>query len=293
MRNVLLISLLSTVVAMSSLPAFAAPAAAPKPVNISNLIVRKNPPFINNLVSCRLAFFTANQGNQLKAGTMKKFLAGLCGPKHLEALTYDPESDFGIEPVSYAPTAVLPPLSDEDLANAHCMFVCEPKMAMTEKGIALESGTEIIEANKAMTVELPEGRVELEKGAVVKISALNGVYRIVNIVDDGRDSVRIHVCKRHLSLAPGQEARYSINKDLVTQHLHDGCGRRAEKDQSCCTYAIKVNEVSVAAILKHDPIGRQLYLSHDPEDKALANRIVKTAAALALWTKAKTPYSWN
>jgi hypothetical protein len=116
---------------------------------------------------------------------------------------------------------------------------------------------------------------------------------VINIVDDGPDSVHLRVCRRHLIVRPGQEVRYSIDKELAAQHVHDGCGRRNEMDQSCCTYAIKVDDISIAALLKHDPIGRQVYASSVREDKLLAHRITKLAAALAFWTKAKNPYTWD
>lgn len=243
------------------------------------------PPATNNIVSSRNIAVCIGHGAHIKNKAMAKFVGGLTGPAI--------DTTFGIAPVSFLPSRSLPPLLSQDVGAARCLFVSEPEITGAGDSVLFESGSAIIDARQSITLRLPEARIELKKGAVIKVYARSGFYEVINLVDDGRDSVRLHICKRHLSLGPGQEARFSVCAETVNRCAKDGCGRRTEKDQSCCTYAIKVNEVSTAGLLKHDPIGRQVYRSTNSADRRLTERILKTAAALAFWTKAKTPYSWE
>lgn len=276
MRNqVLIISLVSAIIASLCTQASAA---------VRTVSVRL-PPATNNIAASRNMAVCVGHGLHIKNKAMSKFVAGLTGPATID-------TTFGIAPVSFLPSRSLPLLSRE-VSAARCLFVSEPEISCEDDSVVLQSGSAIIDARRPMTLLLPEARIELKKGAVIKVYARSGFYEVINLVDDGRDSVSLHVCKRHLSLGPGQEARFSVSPDAVSRHIKDGCGRRTEKDQSCCTYSIKVNEVSTAGLLKHDPIGRQIYRSSSGADRRLVERILKTAAALAFWTKAKTPYSWE
>jgi hypothetical protein len=271
-------------------------AATSKPTQVSPQIVKLmnvKPGATNTLAAVRQLSLTNNGGALIRSRAINKIFGSMTGPKHAELVGYDPCSDFGIQPVALTPRISAPPLVAVELNDARVRYVNEPDLAMTPKGISLRHGTAIVEALNNLSIELPEGRVDLKGGTVVKVSALNGTYRVVNIVDSTHDAVTVHVCRRHFVLRPGEEARYSIDKDLVAARIHDGCGRRNERDNSCCTYSIKVDEISVAALLKHDPIGQQIYLSQSNNDKALRNRVMKAAAAIAFWSKARTPYSWE
>jgi hypothetical protein len=94
-------------------------------------------------------------------------------------------------------------------------------------------------------------------------------------------------------LDPGQECTFSERKDFVEDKCCDGFGRRATQNDNCCTYAIKTSEVGIAAMLKHDAIGRHIYHGKLPADRKLRADILKMAAALAIASKSKEPYRWE
>lgn len=270
------------------------PKLAPRQVRIQNI----KPGFINNLAAARMVAITNGQGAHARSGPMRKMLATMTGPKKTQiATTADAISEaeeFGILPVAYiVPTA--PRMVTVNYDDADVRYVHEPQISRNQATSALDvsTGEFILNAKRDMQLDLPGATVRLKEGTVVKVACSEEGGRIINALDKKRDAVVIHVCKKTFTLAPGQECRFSLSSDFVKQVPHDGCGRRADKDNSCCTWSIRTSEVGVAALLKHDAIGRQIYLSNEPSDVKVKNGMLRMAASLANWYKVKSPFSWN
>jgi hypothetical protein len=163
----------------------------------------------------------------------------------------------------------------------------------TSDGLRVMEGEFLLCVDKPVRLEIPGAVVHLGPDTVVKVSCSTNGGRLINIRDSKPDSVVMRVCKKTLSLPPGQECTFSEKEEFVAQKCCDGFGRRAAQDTSCCTFAIKTNEVGIAALLKHDPIGRHVYQSKTSADRKLKSDILKMAAALAIASKSQAPYGWE
>lgn len=254
------------------------------------------PGFINNLAGLRMVAITNSQGIHLRSAPMKKFLASQTGPKRNQVSTTafeDPEAtEYGIRPVAYSVPIALP-MSVETLDGLELRYVVAPRIESTAGGMKFADGNFFLTATRSVNLELPGANVELQKGAVIKVSCSAEGGRIINVLDQNRDSVVVRICQKVIALRPGEECHYSKSPEFCAKVPHDGCGRREAKNNSCCDWSITTNEVAIAALFKHDPIGRQIYRSDAPSDVRIKKDALKMAAALANWTKNKKPYSWN
>jgi hypothetical protein len=255
------------------------------------------PGFINNLAAARSAAITTGQAAQFKNAPMRKFLSSLTGDKrgHTETIATADEAaeEFGIQPVSYLVPSAMAQMKFVALEGAGVRYVREPQIEQVGSNINIAAGDLFLTANRPLTIDLPYGRVMLKKDTTVNVQVDRQGGRVINVSDHQRDSVVLKVCRRTIALMPGKECTFSKSPDYVGAKHHDGCGRRAIKVDRCCTYSFKTNEVSIAALLKHHPIGYQLYRSTNESDLKLRGEMLKTAAALAFWTKSKTPYIWE
>jgi hypothetical protein len=255
------------------------------------------PGAITHLAAIRNVVMSSGQAAHLKSGAMKKFLTSLTGDRRpragVIAAAEEAADEFGIQHVSYTVPGATGVMRLKNLQNAELRCLREPKFQEMGNRIVVTDGDFFLTANHDLVLELPYGAMTIKKNTTVDVYCDDQGGRVINVSDNARDSVILKVCKKTIALMPGKECTFSLSKDYVMAKHHDGCGRRAVREDACCRYSFKVNEISIAALLKHDPIGRQVYHSTREQDIHLKKQMLKTAAALAFWTKSKTPYSWD
>jgi hypothetical protein len=115
---------------------------------------------------------------------------------------------------------------------------------------------------------------------------------VTNLYDRGQHSVVVTTSGGPIPLGSGQEVIIAADHDTILGTMkEDKLGRRHTKSRVLpSTKCLAHSEISLVSILENNQTVRQLVLSRDPEDKALANRVLKMAACLMMATVSHGPY---
>jgi hypothetical protein len=292
-----------------------------RPITRSSRIA---PPAINQLVAARNVAIATGHGAQLKNVAVKKFVCGLSAPerpvlaRHGHGVVSMLGRLFGAgikngEPADAAVAcaeqasvlAVMAPSAAPGSAGLSKMrspraTVWQSDVATmswdAEDALRLESGEVLVLSTDDLDVSAGEMKVHLKPGTAALFAQARGVTRVMNLIDRRHDAVRVRVCNRPVVLAPGWECCFAESESAVNAcRLGDGCGRRAHRlicDHGGTSY-LGVCEVSVASVIKHHPIVRQIYHSDEKSERRLANDVLKMAACLAHSTRSYKPYVWS
>jgi hypothetical protein len=163
-----------------------------------------------------------------------------------------------------------------------------------DRSLALRQG-ELLVATTAPTKVFADGYcIGLDTGSIALV-ANRGDHIVVRELFNAKQAPAMVVTadKRSVGAAVGQEliigkAGYSFAKVLG----EDAVGRRRMRhiDMGAHTNVISC-EVSLVSLLENTEILSRLSRSQSPEDRAIVNKILKTAVALSIVTQSHGPYS--
>jgi len=227
--------------------------------------------------------------------------AGIIDRRKLQDnVAQDNQSPF--EPISYSPGVVrkkLIPTTNNGLYTLEtnsALIKCTSgaKVSITEPGIIhLKSGEALIVTTKSgQTIVVGHWQVIIGGSCAVVVSFLDEVLKVTDIYDKGAHTVSVMTTNGAINLGTGQEAIIASDNETISCTMkQDGLGRRHTKSRVLpSTRCLAHSEISLVSLLENNNTVNQLVLSRDPEDRALANRMLKTAACLMMATTKHGPY---
>ena len=116
--------------------------------------------------------------------------------------------------------------------------------------------------------------------------------KVTNLFDKGFGSVQVVTTGGTIKLGAGEEVIIASDETAISGTMkQDRLGRRHSKSHVLpSTRRLAHSEVSLVSILENNTTVNQLVLSRNPDDRALANQLLKTAACLMLVTGKHGPY---
>jgi hypothetical protein len=159
------------------------------------------------------------------------------------------------------------------------------QIAMDNDGIKLFDGEIFVEATAPTSIETAHGLVEIKKGALVHVDMRNGNAHVKACGNAG--DVVVYGYNHKFPIAPGQEVILTSHapsqKDMLPA---DGVGRRNQETKKLEDGGhVIMSDVSLLTV-----ISSQSALKNKPENKRVVERILKTAAALDMITRARGGY---
>ncbi|MBX9691884.1 MAG: hypothetical protein K2Z81_05830, partial [Cyanobacteria bacterium] len=144
-----------------------------------------------------------------------------------------------------------------------------------------------------VTIDCGVARVVAEPGSLLHVVNERGTLRVKNLLDSRARSVRVHVGRHWLEVAPGQEVLLAktmkeVSFGLTADALPRRMVRQKEIDNGMhCGTA----EFSMMALLSNDSLFRAIAFSHRDGDQNIIDRILKMTACIQTITKTHGPYS--
>ncbi len=146
----------------------------------------------------------------------------------------------------------------------------------------LRSGSILIHATKAMTIDTPHGSIFLEEGPVVLISSQEKMTRVFNLHDQKKGSVTLLDQEKTMKLEIGHEAALMDGNqvDISRVILDDNIGHKDLKairvDEA---HGMVTGEFSMGDMVVYQPLLQQLRKSKSKSDHDLVEKLIKSAAA--------------
>ena len=207
------------------------------------------------------------------------------------------------EPISYSPSVVrkklIPATSAKglytlELPGALIKCTSGAKVAVKEPGtIVLKSGEAlIVTTREKQIVTVGYNQVLITPSAAAVVSYEENTVKVTNLFDKGFGSVQVVTTGGTIKLGAGEEVIIASDETAISGTMkQDRLGRRHSKSHVLpSTRRLTHSEVSLVSILENNTTVNQLVLSRDPDDRALANQLLKTAACLMLVTGKHGPY---
>jgi len=146
--------------------------------------------------------------------------------------------------------------------------------------VTLRSGTLFMNTLEPLEINVGAAKIFARKGSLSSISNDNGLIRI--IACSGPGDLTIQLGPHKIALAPGEEILLSDHKPEASEILQeDGIGRRfTTTAQLSEGIFVAKSDVSLITMLANQAHLRSLVRSNKASEKAIATRILKTAAVL-------------
>ncbi|MBX9879478.1 MAG: hypothetical protein K2Y22_13540 [Candidatus Obscuribacterales bacterium] len=216
----------------------------------------------------------------------------------------DNDDNNPYEPISYSPSVVrnkrFVPATHANglytLETDNAFIKCTNGARVSIKQptvVTLKSGEALIATTRGkQQIAAGSYTVRVNAQATVVVSFENNVLKVANIYDKSPSSVQVETAGGTVSLGVGEELIIAPDEDTIAEAMQsDKLGRRNIKSHNLhISCRITHSEISLVSLLENNATVNQLVLSHDRDDRALANCILKTAACLMLSTAKHGPY---
>lgn len=280
------------------------PVVSTTTLQLVNRYSRIRPNSIPNLAAIRMMSLTLAQGNVTKSKNMQAFLSSVLRQKPVTAMSGTKSTEYtavedaeGFEyiskPVAFVSPSVLPLMGRIHHENHSIRFLKEPRHTLQGENLIIHDGEALITTKRRMTVDCEFVKVRLAKRTDVIISCQPMIVQITNLIDHGRDAVKVEFGNTHLFLKPGEQCCVAREENaLFRAHCGDGCGRRGKRNLRADDLSACVCEVSLASMLQNYPLTRQLYVSKHRDDKHTTSTVLHMAACIA-FIGSKAKYQWS
>jgi len=223
---------------------------------------------------------------------------GIAEPLNLPLEPDMSDDESAYKPIAYTPSAVAGPeqLSSVRMGDSIVRHTGKVKLSQDENGvITVRGGEALVCAQDTTVLKAGSFKVCVDKGAVALITREHGVLKVRTLHEESSRSVRIYHGTEFLAVRPGQEAMLAYDGDTVARAMKlDPVGRRMVRDvcfgSGACVSRADVSLVSLASL---SPTVGGLMKSAGPEHRAVAARLMKTAASLMMVTAQRGPYKSN
>jgi hypothetical protein len=185
-----------------------------------------------------------------------------------------PKAASPIVPIAYP--SVTPP--DSSMSEHATM------RKISEGHFFLSTGTVMARAKEPMTVDTPQGSIEIKQDAIAIISVQNKLTRVMNLIDHHRNGVVANTAGKSLELGAGREAVFvdAAASEIDRLVLDDGIGHKNMKIiQIDENHGLITGQFSMGDLITRHPLLQRLRKSEDKSDRDLVNALIKTAAAEA------------
>src|SRR5262249_55096388 len=152
--------------------------------------------------------------------------------------------------------------------------------------------------SKATIVRTHGHLIRLDAGTVTLISNEGDAIRVRVLCDRKANSVRIDLGSRSVGVSTGQEVVVALDGEAMSKALRgDPVGhRRVQHSQLPDGRRLAHSEISQISLIQAVDVLSKLMHSHNKEEQAIANRVIKMAACLQQSTSqhgAYTPATLN
>lgn len=159
--------------------------------------------------------------------------------------------------------------------------------------LEISKGAALISTKERTTIDCGTARVVVEPNSMLHIVNEGGILRVRNLIDSRVRSVRVHVGRHWLEVAPGQEvvlakSMKEVNFGMTADALPRRLVRQKEIDNAMhCGTA----EFSMMALLSNDSLFRAIAFSNRDRDRSIVERLLKMTACIQTITRNHGPYS--
>ncbi len=155
--------------------------------------------------------------------------------------------------------------------------------------VELSEGSMLLEAVKPAVIKTPLSLLEVRCRGLVFVRVSTGAERIFVFLESAR-----LICGKHfVGLGSGEEAYVADHEPQVREILvDDAIGRRRARVVKLGEgKGLAMSEFSMVQAMEREPVIYQVIHSGDPQDLALRDKLVKTAAVLNYVTSRHGQYS--
>jgi hypothetical protein len=205
-----------------------------------------------------------------------------------------PASAPKLVPAKQMPNTDKPGTKSEKLAPSPVIPISSDTQKNSKvKSLCLPVGHLMLSAKKETSVKMVEGTAHLSAKSLAVFAESGADGAVFNFYDASKGGVSINVCGRVLKLPPGHEL-VMTNKiyaplEQVNPFPEIPC-RSVSEYVLAPDVKVFVAEFSIPSAINVIHPFRDLFQSTLPEDRKLVDKILKTAAAMALVRKDQSPF---
>lgn len=175
-------------------------------------------------------------------------------------------------------------------------YMAEAGSEVKEHGnsrLELRHGQLLVEAARAGVVATPAADIYLKRRALVLLRVKEHSTRILVIWDNGVSAVSVVCDRHHVRLGPGDEALLADHHPDQGEIMEeDEIGRRRIQVSNLGNgKTVTTAEFSLLQALEREPLLCEAFRAPDERDRALKEKILKTAAVLNLVTARRGFYT--
>lgn len=192
--------------------------------------------------------------------------------------------------VAYTPFAVTPGIFMMDVNSALVEYAQSASVSASQNqpNVAeLHDGEILVVASDTTTVVAGDYSLSVSPGTIALVSREGGCLKVRNLFEQGAGSgsVRVLLGNQYLSASAGQEIIVGLDIFTLAKAMKDDAvGRRMQKTFDVGGLKVSKCEVSLVSLVPNTDVLSFIMHSNMISDKAIAAKIVRTAACLSTVT---------
>ena len=159
--------------------------------------------------------------------------------------------------------------------------------------LTLTTGTALVIANKLTAIKAGKYEIVLQPNTIAVVTIKKEIVKVRNVYEAGSGSIRAYAGKAPVSIGIGNEVVLGAGDVQPMHHLSgDSVGRRRIKTfELAGGHNVMSSEISIVSLMQQEPVLKNLVRSAKLSDKALSQKLIKTAACLSQVTSGHGAYS--
>jgi hypothetical protein len=156
--------------------------------------------------------------------------------------------------------------------------------------ISFESGEALIYAAAFTRIQCGSQTVNLKPGTIAWLSRQGNSTRICSLAAQTPNAIEAVLKNKSIQASYGEELILG-DQDVYTRMIGDNLGHRNIRVIALSeNISVAKSEVSTTSVFNSSDLLQDIYISQDKQDKAMLNKIVKTAACISVVTGNHGPY---